>query len=195
MFGALGIMLILLTVFVLGTVFLFMAGVSIYNRLVVNRRQADNAWSQIDVQLKRRCDLIPNLVESVKGYAAHEKGLFENVTKARAGALNAAASGNQGERIQAETQLSGAVRGFMLQVEQYPDLKANQNFMALQQELAETENRLSSARQDYNNVATVYNTSREQFPANLIAGFFTFPAKDLWNITDAAERETPKVKF
>lgn len=171
--------------------------VGIYNGLVVLRRQVDNAWSQIDVQLKRRYDLIPNLVETVKGYASHERQLLENVTKARSRAMDAAGQGasGMGARMEAENMLSGALRGLMIQVEAYPQLKANENFLKLQEELTSTENKIAFSRQHFNDVVTSYNTNRELFPKNLIAGMFNFMQRELWQVTDAAEREAPKVKF
>ena len=170
------------------------AVIAMYNGLVRERKQVDNAWSQIDVQLKRRHDLIPNLVETVKGYASHERELLENVTKARAHAMESAGQG-AGAQMSAENMLSGALRGLMVQVEAYPDLKASQNFLALQEELTSTENKIGFARQHYNDTATKYNTSVELFPRNIIANMFNFKPRDLWEITDAAERETPEVKF
>ncbi|MFA4944196.1 MAG: LemA family protein [Lentisphaeria bacterium] len=170
-----------------------LVAVGIYNGLVARQKLVDNGWAQIDVQLKRRHDLIPNLVETVKGYAAHEKGLLENVTRARSRALDARTEG-VGAQIQAETALGGALRGFMLQVEAYPQLRANENFKALQEELTSTENRISFARQNYNDSATVYNTEICLFPKNLIAGLFHFRPRELWQIA-AAEREAPPVKF
>ncbi len=176
-------------------VFAVIAVASAYNGLVRLRKVAENAWSQIDVQLKRRWDLIPNLVETVKGYAGHERSVLENVTKARAHALDAAASGDTGARIQAENSLTGALRGLMVQVEAYPQLKANENFKALQEELAGTENKIAFARQQYNDEATRYNTQRELFPTNIVANLFNFAPRTLWAIADAAEREAPKVQF
>lgn len=168
--------------------------IGIYNGLVRSKKQVDNAWSQIDVQLKRRYDLIPNLVETVKGYAGHEASVLENVTKARTQAM-AAPTGNNGEKIQAETALSGAIRNLMVQVEAYPQLKANENFLQLQEELSSTENKISFARQHYNDTTTHYNTAIALFPASIIAGMFNFHDAALWQITDATEREAPKVKF
>ena len=168
--------------------------IALYNGLVRRRKQVDNAWSQIDVQLKRRHDLIPNLVETVKGYATHERELLENVTKARAHAMEASKEGPAAQ-ISAETALGGALRGLMVQIEAYPDLKANQNFLALQEELTSTENKIGFARQHYNDVTTNYNTAIELFPTNIIAGMFNFGSKDLWVITDESEREVPEVKF
>jgi LemA protein len=174
------------------TVILVFFVVGIYNGLVRRRKEVDNAWAQIDVQLKRRCDLIPNLLETVKGYAAHEAGVLEKVTQARSAAM--AARGTT-EKIAAETSLGGALRSLMVQVEAYPELKANQNFLALQEELTSTENRIGFARQHYNDSATNYNTAIALFPAVIFAGMFGFRAAELWQITDAAEREVPKIKF
>ena len=170
-----------------------LAVIGMYNNLVRMRKQVDNAWAQIDVQLKRRCDLIPNLVESVKGYAKHESGVFERVTAARTRAMSVAGSG--ADRIAAETELSGALKALNVQVEAYPDLKANTSFLQLQEELSATENKISFARQHYNDSATNYNTAIAVFPANIIAGMFRFQDASLWQITDPAEREVPKVSF
>ena len=175
-------------------VVVFIWVIALYNGLVRRRKQVDNAWSQIDVQLKRRHDLIPNLVETVKGYATHERELLENVTKARAHAMEAS-KGGPAAQISAESALGGALRGLMVQLEAYPDLKANQNFLALQEELTSTENKIGFARQHYNDVTTNYNTATELFPTNIVAGMFSFRPRDLWAITDASERETPEVKF
>ncbi len=177
-------------------VVVFFIAVGIYNGLVRRRKEVDNGWSQIDVQLKRRYDLIPNLVETVKGYAAHESSVFEKVTLAR-GAAMAAGSGASGARIAAETELSGALRGLMVQVEAYPQLKADANFRALQEELSSTENKISFARQHYNDSATDYNTAIAVFPACVFAGMFHFTPAELWRIAeaDAAQREAPQVKF
>lgn len=172
---------------------LIVMAVAIYNRLVGLKKQVENAWAQIDVQLKRRFDLIPNLIETVKGYASHERGVLESVTKARAGVTQAGSDPNA--RIAAEGALSGALRGLMVQVEAYPQLKADSSFLALQEELSSTENKISFARQHYNDSATVYNTRVALFPDNIFAGMFGFKDAPLWQITDAAEREAPKVKF
>ena len=166
--------------------------VSIYNGLVRLRNVVDNAWAQIDVQLKRRHDLIPNLIETVKGYMGHERGTLEAITKARTDAMRAQGPAQAG---QAEAALSGALRGLMVNVERYPDLKASANFLALQEELSSTENKISFARQAYNDAVMVYNTKRETFPSNLFAGVFGFTEARLFEILDAAEREAPKVKF
>ena len=162
-----------------------------YNGLGRLRQRVRNAWAQIDVQLKRRYDLIPNLVETVKGYATHEKELLENVTKARAHAIEA---GTVGEKAQAEMQLSGALRSLMVAVEAYPDLKANQNFLALQEELTSTENKISFSRQNYNNSVTTYNTRQEVFPTNTIAGMFGFTPEELFEIEEK-QRDAVQVKF
>ena len=173
-------------------VILVVFAIGIYNSLVRRRKEVDNAWAQIDVQLKRRCDLIPNLLETVKGYAAHESGVFEKVTKARSAAL---AARGTGEKIAAETNLGGALRNLMVQVEAYPELKANQNFLARQEELSSTENKIAFSRQHYNDSATNYNTAIAVFPACIVAAIFHFKDCELWQIADAAEREAPKVKF
>ena len=168
--------------------------IGIYNGLVRRKKQVDNSWSQIDVQLKRRHDLIPNLVETVKGYAKHERELLENITKARAHAIDARSDG-VGSTIAAENALGGMLKNLMVSVEAYPDLKANTNFLALQEELTSTENKIAFSRQHFNDVTTDYNTSREIFPNNIFAGMFGFSAHELWQIVDAVDRETPKVAF
>jgi LemA protein len=163
-----------------------------YNRLVALREQVRSAWAQIDVVLKRRYDLIPNLVETVKGYAAHEKETLTQVMAAR----NAAASARDpGERVAAEGALSGAVRQLFAVAEAYPDLKANQNFMQLQSELAGTENQISSFRQGYNSLVQQYNTAILTFPTNLMAGPFGFAPQPFFEVQDSAQREAPAVRF
>jgi LemA protein len=164
--------------------------VALYNGLIRARNQTKNGWAQIDVQLKRRHDLIPNLVETAKGYMKHEADTLEKVVAARNQAVSAQGPRQAGA---AEGALTGALTGFFGLVEQYPDLKANQNFLALQEELASTENRIGFARQAYNDAATRYNNKREVFPASLISGGFE-PA-DLFEIADAAERSAPQVQF
>ena len=164
--------------------------ITIYNKLVRGRNEGENAWSQIDVQLKRRHDLIPNLVETAKGFMTHEAETLEKVIAARN--IAAAASG-PAQASRAEGALGAALTGFFGVVESYPDLKANQNFLALQEELSSTENRIGFARQAYNDAATRYNNDREVFPNNLISG--SFKELDLFEITDASEREAPDVKF
>jgi len=162
-----------------------------YNGLVKRRVQVDNAWSQIDVQLKRRHDLIPNLVETVKGYAAHERGTFEAVTNARANSINAQ---TPVEQAQAENVLSGALKSLFAVAEAYPDLKANQNFLNLQEELTSAEDRVAYARQYYNDSVSSYNTQIQKFPTNLLAGMFHFEKREFF---DAApeDTETPQVQF
>jgi len=163
-----------------------------YNVLVRLRNQVKNAWAQIDVQLKRRHDLIPNLVETVKGYAGHEKTTLEAVIQARTRAVSATGVEAQG---QAEGELSSALGRLMVVVEQYPDLKANQNFLGLQEELTSTENRIGFSRQHYNDSVMTYNTKTESFPANIIAGMFSFEDAEFFEIEDEAAREVPKVQF
>jgi LemA protein len=165
--------------------------IAIYNRLIVLRNRVDNSWSQIDVQLRRRYDLIPNLVETVKGYASHEKETFERVTQARNMAINAQTVKEQGE---AENMLTGALKTLFAVAEAYPELKANQNFLLLQQELTNTEGKISYARQFYNDSVMSYNTAIQAFPSNLIAGMFGFTARDYFEI-EAAAAEPVKVDF
>lgn len=167
----------------------------VYNSLVKRRVETENAWSQIDVQLKRRYDLIPNLVETVKGYAAHEKETLERVIQARNQALGAK---TVGEHARAEGQLTAAVHGLLAIAESYPDLKANQNFLALQEELTGTENRIGFARQHYNDVVSNYNAYLQSFPANIVGGLFGFQEVEFFQLAPeeaAAVREAPKVKF
>ncbi len=166
--------------------------VSIYNSLVRLRNQVKNAWSQIDVQLKRRHDLIPNLIETVKGYMTHERDTLENITKARSEAMSA---GTVGEKAKAESALDGAMSKFFLVVENYPDLKANQNFLSLQEELSSTENKISFARQAYNDQVLGYNNKIEMFPSNIVAGMFNFKQEEFFEIENKEEREVPKVQF
>jgi len=181
-------LLIILAVLVLG--FLFIVGM--YNALVRLRNQVKNAWSQIDVQLKRRHDLIPNLVETARGYMKHERETLESVTQARSRAVGA---GTVQEKASAESELSGALGRFMLVVENYPDLKANQNFLALQEELTSTENRIGFARQNYNDQVLSYNNKIQMFPSNVVAGIFNFKPEDFFEIEAKGEREAPKVSF
>ncbi|MBI5115004.1 LemA family protein [Candidatus Poribacteria bacterium] len=180
--------MIVLIVFVVFVFYVVLA----YNRLVTLRNRIKNAWAQIDVQLKRRYDLIPNLVETVKGYAKHERDVFEKVTEARARAIGASSVKDQG---QAENQLTGALKTLFAVAESYPELKANQNFMMLQEELAGTEGKIAYARQFYNDNVMQYNILREKFPTNIIAGIFNFGPQDMFEITVPAEREAVRVKF
>lgn len=166
--------------------------IGIYNSLIRLRNQVDNSWSQIDVQLKRRHDLIPNLVETAKGYMKHERETFEEITKARSRAMGAK---NVAEASKAEGALGEALSKFMLVVENYPDLKANQNFLALQEELTSTENKISFARQSYNDQVLFFNNKTQMFPSNIIASMFSFTKRDFFEIEAPAEREVPKVSF
>ena len=163
----------------------------LYNRLVGRRNQVDNSWSQIDVQLKRRYDLIPNLVEAVKDYMQYEQETLAKVTEARAAAINAGAAGPQAQ-AQAENMLTGALKSLFAVAENYPDLKANQNVMSLQEELTATENKIAFARQFYNDSVLTYNNATQMFPTNILAGMFNFTARQFF---DAPEAETavPKV--
>jgi len=180
---------------------LWVAG--IYNTLVSLRNRFKNAFAQIDVQLKRRYDLIPNLVEVAKGYMKHESSTLEAVIAARntayAASKNAAANpadaGAMKGLLSAESGLAGAMSRLMVVSEQYPDLKANQNMMQLTEEMTSTENKISFARQAYNDSVMTYNTSRESFPTNLLAGLFNFTEAQLFQIENAAERAAPQVKF
>ena len=171
-------------------VLLWVAGA--YNGLVRLRNQLENAWAQIDVQLKRRHDLIPNLVETVKGYAKHERETFERVTQARNMAMSAK---SVGERAEAENVLTGALKSLFAVAEAYPELKANQNFLALQEELTSTENKISFSRQFYNDSVMTYNTHIEVFPTNFIATMFNFGRRDFFEVKAEEEREAPKVSF
>ena len=166
--------------------------IGLYNSLVKLRNQVKNAWAQIDVQLKRRHDLIPNLVETAKGYMKHERETFEKITQARSHAMEAS---SVGEKAKAESALSGAMSGFNIVVENYPDLKANQNFLALQEELTSTENKISFARQAYNDAVLFINNKIEMFPSNIIAGMFNFIKEEFFEIEEPSEREVPNVKF
>ena len=163
-----------------------------YNGLVQLKVRADNAWSDIDIQLKRRHDLIPNLVETVKGYAAHEKGTFENVARYRSAAMAATSAD---DRAQAEGQLTQALRGLLAVAEAYPELKANAQFMSLQQQLTELEDALQNSRRDFNAVVRDLNTRIQSFPTNIIAGMFNFQQRQFFEIADPTERAVPDVKF
>ena len=166
--------------------------VGIYNSLIRLRNRVKNAWSQIDVQLKRRHDLIPNLIETAKGYMKHERETLENITKARSQAMGAQ---GVGDKSKAEGALSGAMGKFFLVVENYPDLKANQNFLSLQEELTSTENKIGFARQGYNDQVLFFNNKIQVFPSNMVAGMFGFKTEEFFEIEEKAEREVPKVDF
>jgi LemA protein len=181
-------LLIVLAILVVAVLFV----IGIYNSLIRLRNQVKNAWSQIDVQLKRRHDLIPNLIETAKGYMKHERNTLDSVTQARSRAVGA---GSVGDKASAEGALSGALGKFMLVVENYPDLKANTNFLALQEELTSTENKIGFARQSYNDQVLFFNNKIQMFPSNIIAGMFNFKAGEFFELEDTAEREVPKVSF
>jgi LemA protein len=175
---------------IIGAVVLMAIGM--YNSLITLRNRCDNAWSQVDVQLRRRYDLIPNLVETVKGYAKHESGVFERVTQARTAAVNAQTVKEQG---QAENVLTGALKSLFAVAEAYPDLKANQNFLMLQEELAGTEGKVAYARQFYNDVVMKFNMRQQVFPSNIIANMFGFKIKDYFQIEDEVAKGPVKVSF
>jgi LemA protein len=197
-----GTLITLLVLAAIGLAVVFW-GIGIYNGLVQLRNRFKNAFAQVDVQLKRRYDLIPNLVETAKGYLAHERETLEAVIKARniaasaaeAAAANPASAHNLKSLMSAETGLSGALSRLMVVSEQYPDLKANQNMAQLTEELTSTENKISFARQAYNDAVMTYNTRREVFPAVLLAGAMGFQAAELFQVEDPTERIAPKVDF
>lgn len=166
--------------------------VGIYNGLIRRRNRVRESWSDIDVQLKRRYDLIPNLVQTVKGYAKHEKNLLESVTKARSNAMNAQ---DVKEKAQAENVLSGTLKSIFALSENYPNLKANENFLELQKEISDTENKIQASRRFYNNTTMDYNTKIESFPSNIIAGIFKFKTNEFFELDEEKEREPVKVEF
>ena len=200
---AIGIGLIIAIVLLVVVVSLIAFVIGVYNKLVTMRNRYKNAYAQIDVQLKRRYDLIPNLVEIAKGYIKHERETLENVTKARniAYVASQAAAANPGDAsamkglVSAESGLAGTLSRLMMVSEQYPDLKANQNMMQLTEELTSTENKISFARQAYNDSVMVYNTDREVFPSNLVAGMFNFGAAELFVVDKPEQKDAPKVQF
>ena len=197
------ILLIVLAGLVLVAIIVAAMVAGIYNKLVTMRNRYKNAYAQIDVQLKRRYDLIPNLVETAKGYMAHERGTLEAVTQARniAYAAAKASAANPGDAATmkslttAESGLAGTLSRLMMVSEQYPDLKANQNMMQLTEELTSTENKISFARQAYNDTVMTYNTDREVFPSNLIAGMFNFMPAELFVVDKPEQKDAPKVSF
>ena len=180
----------LIALIILAVIVIFV--IATYNNLVTARQKVKNAWSQIDVQLQRRFDLIPNFVETVKGYMAHEKDTLAKVTELRTSWANA---GTVNEKAELNNQLSGALKTIMAVSENYPDLKANQNFLDLQEELRNTENKISFSRQFYNDSVTNYNTKLEVFPSNLIAGWFKFTAEELFAAESDEARKNVKVDF
>ena len=175
---------------IIAVVVLWLVGV--YNALIKLRNRTDEAWSDIDVQLKRRYNLIPNLVETVKGYAKHEREVFEKVTEARTRAMGAKSIKDQG---QAENMLAGALKSLFAVAENYPDLKANQNFLELQKELTDTEDKIQASRRFYNGNVRDFNTKIQTFPNNFAAGMFGFKARDFFEIEEEAAREPVAVKF
>ncbi len=172
--------------------FIIIFVIGVYNGLITLRNRCDNAWAQVDVQLRRRYDLIPNLVETVKGYAKHEREVFQKVTEARAKAIDAGTIKEQGE---AENMLTGALKSLFAVVENYPDLKANQNFLMLQEELAGTEGKIAYARQFYNDNVMKFNLKQQVFPSNIIANTFNFKEKEYFEIEEPEARRPVEVKF
>ncbi|TAL19041.1 LemA family protein [Patescibacteria group bacterium] len=179
------VLLIILAVIVLWVVM-------VYNGLITKRNRTDEAWSDIDVQLKRRYDLIPNLVESVKGYARHESQVFEKVTQARAAAMGAQ---SMAEHAQAENMLSQTLKSLFAVAEAYPDLKANQNFLDLQNELTDAEDKIQAARRFYNANVRDFNTALQVFPSSIVGNAFSFKSREFFELANEAERATPKVSF
>ena len=171
--------------------FLVVLVIAIYNRLIVLKNRVKEAWSDIEVQLKRRYDLIPNVVESVKGYATHERGVFEKVTEARSAAISAK---SMGEKAQAENMLSNTLKTLFAVAENYPDLKANVNFLDLQRELSDTENKIQASRRFYNGNVRDFNTTLEVFPSNIIGSLFRFEKAEFFDMNEA-EKAAPQVKF
>jgi len=174
---------------------LVVAIISLYNGLIRLKNRVDEAWSDIDVQLKRRYDLIPNLVETVKGYAGHEKETFEKVTKARTEAMAAQQTGDAKKQAEAENMLSGTLKSIFALSENYPDLKANTNFLELQKELSDTENKIQASRRFYNGNVRDFNTKLQVFPTNIIGNMLGFKDREYFEITEEKERDNVKVKF
>jgi len=182
----------LLIVIIAIVVVSILAIIGMFNRFVILRNRGKEAWADIDVQLKRRYNLIPNLMNTVKGYAQHERELFEKVTQARAQAMNAQGAGAKG---QAENMLTNTLKSLFAVAENYPDLKASENFKHLQEELTDTEDKVQASRRFYNNNVNALNIKIESFPSNVIARLFSFKKMELFELTVPAERETPKVQF
>lgn len=182
----LGIIIVVLIVIIIIIAFVLM-----YNGLVDSRNKVKNAWSQIDVQLNRRADLIPNLVETVKGYASHEKSVFEKVTQARAGLMNAT---TVSEKSEANNALTQSLKSLFAVAENYPDLKANENFLSLQKQLSETEDKIAYSRQFYNDTVLMYNNKCQKIPTNIVASLFGFEQADFFKAPEGAS-EVPQVKF
>ncbi len=172
---------------------IIVVGIGLYNSLIRGKNQVDEAWSDIEVQLKRRYDLIPNLVETVKGYAHQESSVFENVTKARSAAMNA---GSMQEKLKDENALSGTLKSLFAVAESYPDLKSNQNFLKLQGDLTDTEDKIQAARRFYNGTVRDYNTKLQVFPTNIFANMFSFKAREFFDIDEKGPEGQPvQVKF
>lgn len=178
---------------ILGVVLVW--AIALYNGLIKLKNRVDEAWSDIDVQLKRRYDLIPNLISTVKGYAAHESGTFQKVTEARTAAMAAQASGDAKAQAEAENMLSSTLKSIFALAENYPDLKANENFLELQRELSDTEDKIQASRRFYNGNVRDFNTKIELFPNNIIAGILNFTKREFFEVGDEKERENVKVEF
>lgn len=179
-------------IIVIVVIILLIIIVSVFNRLVNLKNRTDEAWSDIDVQLKRRHDLIPNLVETVKGYAKHEKGLFEEVTKARSEAIS---SRGMADKAKAENQITEALKSVFAVAENYPDLKANENFVELQREVRNTEDKIQAARRFYNGNVRDLNIAIESFPSNIVASMYHYTKRELFELGDIEERKNVEVKF
>lgn len=186
---------------IIGLVFLGILGIAliwviaVYNGLIKLKNRVDEAWSDIDVQLKRRYDLIPNLVSTVKGYASHESGTFQKVTEARTAAMAAHESGDAKAQAEAENMLSSTLKSIFALAENYPDLKANQNFLELQRELSDTEDKIQASRRFYNGNVRDFNTKIELFPNNIIAGMLNFAKREFFEVGNEEERKNVKVEF
>lgn len=184
----------LIIILVVLVVLIFMV-IGMYNSLITMKNRVDEAWSDIDVQLKRRYDLIPNLIETVKGYASHESGTLEKVTAARTAAMSAQASGDAKAQLEAENALSSTLKSIFALSENYPDLKANQNFLELQTELSDTENKIQASRRFYNGNVRDFNTKLQIFPTNIIGNMLGFKNREFFEISNEVERENVKVSF
>lgn len=182
---------VILGIFVVAVVW----AIALYNGLIRLKNRVDEAWSDIDVQLKRRYDLIPNLISTVKGYAKHESGTFQKVTEARTAAMSAQESGDAKAQAQAENMLSSTLKSIFALAENYPELKANENFLELQRELSDTEDKIQASRRFYNGNVRDFNTKIELFPNNIIAGMLSFAKREFFEVGDEKERENVKVEF
>lgn len=189
--------MLFIVLLIIGFVVVVLLGwlIAVYNGLIRLRNQVDEAWSDIDVQLKRRHDLIPNLVQSVKGYMTHERELLENITKTRSQAMSAQESGSTANLAKAESALGGLLGNLRVAFENYPDLKANETMMQLMDELSDTENKIQAARRFYNGVVRDFNTKQQVFPSNMFASMLGFKPRDFFEVEDPAERKNIEVKF